>query len=95
MRRKFSEDLRLGKDTTDKIMGEYGRNIEKYKSNVWAKNAKAVKALLDMDDLKLNSSEIVGLSQQLEKIKAENDYLFKSSYIQPQIVKAASNTDVS
>ncbi|MCX7714849.1 MAG: phage scaffolding protein [Clostridia bacterium] len=165
MQRKFLEELGLEKDAIDKIMAEYGKDIEKHKSdvsvknteldaikaqldeanrqiqafremdidgikraaeeyrtklekaqtdsqkqiedlkfgyaldaaltNAKAKNAKAVKALLDMDGLKLNGDEIVGLSQQLEKIKAENDYLFESSDIQPQIVKAASNTDVS
>lgn len=43
------------------------------------KNVKAVKALLDMEGLKLNNGEIVGLKDQLDKIAADNDYLFESS----------------
>lgn len=44
-----------------------------------AKNSKAVRALLKSDDLKLaEDGSIVGLKDQLEKIKSENDYLFES-----------------
>ena len=43
-----------------------------------AKNTKAVKALLDMDGLKLNGGEIIGLKEQLAKVREENDYLFES-----------------
>ena len=48
------------------------------------KNAKAVKALLDMEGLKLNGNEIVGLKDQLDKIKAENDFLFGAAEDIPQ-----------
>lgn len=48
------------------------------------KNAKAVKALLDMDGLKLNNGEIVGLKDQLDKIVKENDYLFETNEPMPQ-----------
>lgn len=56
-------------------------------SGAKAKNAKAVKALLDMDGLKLNGGEIVGLSEQLTKLKLDNDYLFESEEATPSIVK--------
>lgn len=52
-----------------------------------AKNAKTVKALLDMDGLKLNDGKIIGLEEQLSQIKEENDYLFESDEPAPTIVK--------
>lgn len=52
-----------------------------------AKNTKAVKALLDMDGLKYNDEKIVGLDEQIEKLKADNDYLFESDKPAPKIVK--------
>lgn len=54
-----------------------------------AKNAKAVKALLDMDGLKFNDNDgkIVGLDEQLAQIKADNDYLFESDEPAPEFVK--------
>lgn len=54
-----------------------------------AKNAKAVKALLDMDSLKLNGEEIVGLKEQIEKVRAENSYLFESGEKAPEVVRPA------
>lgn len=50
-----------------------------------AKNAKAVKALLNIEGLKLtDEGAIVGLKEQLEKIKSENDYLFESETKPPK-----------
>lgn len=44
-----------------------------------AKNAKAVKALLENDLLKLaDDGSISGLKEQLEKIQSDNDYLFET-----------------
>lgn len=53
-----------------------------------AKSAKAVRALLDMNALKLNETDgsIVGLEDQIKKIKSENDYLFESDTPTPKIV---------
>ncbi len=53
-----------------------------------AKNAKAVKALLDMANLKLNEADgsIVGLDDQLKKIKEANDFLFEGEKADPKIV---------
>lgn len=42
-----------------------------------AKNTKAVKALLNSDEIKLDGDKLLGLDSQLEKLKAENDYLFE------------------
>lgn len=61
-------------------------------SGAKARNAKAVKALLNMDDLKLNDGKIVGLEEQLKQVKEENDYLFESEENIPRIVGATGNT---
>lgn len=52
-----------------------------------AKNLKAVRALLQMDALKLNEADgsILGLKEQIEKVKADNDYLFDSGEPAPQL----------
>lgn len=42
-----------------------------------AKNVKAVSALLNRDGLKLTDGAIVGLKEQLDKIKSENAFLFE------------------
>jgi hypothetical protein len=66
-------------------------------SSAKAKNAKAVQALLDAENLKYNDADgsIVGLNEQLEKIKADNDYLFESDTPTPQIVKGGNAPSVN
>jgi DNA repair exonuclease SbcCD ATPase subunit len=44
-----------------------------------AKNAKAVKALLDMDKVKLDGDQLLGLDDQLKAIKESDAYLFGES----------------
>ena len=56
-----------------------------------AKNVKAVRALLNEADLKLTDDGLVGLKEQLEKVKPENDYLFESDTATPKIVAGAAN----
>jgi hypothetical protein len=60
-----------------------------------AKNAKAVKALLNANDLKLSEDgSILGLDKQLETIKKDNDYLFESDTPQPKVVLGGQNKSV-
>jgi len=57
-----------------------------------AKNIKAVKALLQTDLLKLaDDGSISGLKDQLEKIKAENDFLFESDQPALKVVAGGQN----
>lgn len=44
-----------------------------------ARNSKAVKALLNMEGVKLEDDKLVGLSEQLEQLKTDSGYLFDSS----------------
>lgn len=45
-------------------------------TNAKAKNAKAVKALLDLTDAQLDGETIKGLDKQIEKLKESDAYLF-------------------
>lgn len=42
------------------------------------RNVKAVKALLDIDEIKLDGDKLLGLDGQLEALKESDDYLFQS-----------------
>lgn len=43
-----------------------------------SKNPKAVKALLNMENIKLDGDKLLGLDEQLEGLKKSDDYLFVS-----------------
>lgn len=43
-----------------------------------ARNPKAVKALLNADEIKLDGDKLLGLDAQLEAIKKDNDFLFEA-----------------
>lgn len=51
-----------------------------------ARNAKALKALLDIDVLKASKNQTDDINAAIEKVKAENDYLFESANPVPHIV---------
>lgn len=72
---KYEEAQNKSKEELEKLKFEH--KIESALSGAKAKNIKAVKALLDMEGLKLNGDEIVGLNEQLENIKKENSYMFE------------------
>lgn len=87
------------KETAEKAKADADKQISQMKfdyalsaalTGAKAKNAKAVKALLDMDGLKFNDGKIVGLDEQLVQIKADNDYLFESDEPAPEFVKGTN-----
>ena len=53
--------------------------LESALSGAKVKNAKAVKALLDSEKIKLDGNELVGLKEQLEALKTSDAYLFEST----------------
>jgi len=61
-----------------------------------AKNAKAVQALLSTDALKDANGEFIAerFTEQLEKIKSENDYLFADVKEPPKIITGGNNQSV-
>ena len=76
---------------------KFDHALESALSGAKAKNAKAVQALLNRDALKFNDADgsIVGLSEQLESIKKDNDYLFSDTTPPPTIVKGGNNQPIT
>ncbi|WP_199883939.1 phage scaffolding protein [Anaerosinus massiliensis] len=56
--------------------------IELMKNN--AKNSKAVKALLDLETVKIDGESVLGLKEQLDKLKESDAYLFESGEGKPR-----------
>jgi len=50
--------------------------LEKALTSAKAKNAKAVKALLDMEKVKLDGEQLLGLDDQLKELQKSDAYLF-------------------
>ena len=66
---------------------KFDHALESALTEARAKNPKAVKALLNFENLKLaEGGKIVDLDAQLKVIKEENDYLFESDQPVPKIV---------
>ncbi|MCL2618672.1 MAG: phage scaffolding protein [Defluviitaleaceae bacterium] len=64
-----------------KELAAYKKNsaVDLYITKVGAKNPKTVKALLDMDKIRLDGEDLLGLAEQCVAIKASDAYLFDSS----------------
>lgn len=69
---------------------EFARILETELQKAGAKNTKAVRALLDTEELALENGVISGLEKQLEKLKAECDYLFAGSGKKPKFTSGNS-----
>jgi hypothetical protein len=74
---------------------KFDHALESALTGAKVKNSKAVQALLSRDVLKLNEDgSILGLKEQLEKVKAENDYLFEDTKETPKIVTGGNSKSV-
>src|SRR5699024_3730440 len=83
---KYKTAKTEAEEELEKIKFEYA--IDKALGQAKARNTKAVKALLDLDNLKLTDDKILGLDEQLESIKKENNFLFEGEKKEvPTIVK--------
>ena len=83
------------KAATDLAKVKFDHALDSSLTSAKAKNAKAVKALLSTDTLKLNEDgTIAGLDDQLTKIKTENGYLFTDETKPPVIIKGGNNQPV-
>ncbi len=92
----LSERIKDLKEANEKAKASYTEEINRIKidsaveraiTSANAKNAKAVKALLDLSDAKLDSDgNIKGLSAQLDALKQSDGYLFNSD--KPEIAGA-------
>lgn len=64
-------------DSAKKIQDlKFDHIIENTLVSAKAKNVKAVKALLNLDALKLEGDKVVGIDEQLAALQKDNDYLF-------------------
>lgn len=50
-----------------------------------AKNNIAVKALLKMENIKMDNDKVIGLTEQIEELKKTSDYLFKVEEKAPEV----------
>lgn len=64
-------------------------------SSSGAKNAKAVKALLDLDSLKASKNQADDISKALEAVKTDNDYMFESKEPIKNPVRETNNPDIT
>ncbi len=64
-------------------------------SSSGAKNAKAVKALLDLDSLKASKNQADDISRALEAVKTDNDYMFESKEPIKNPVRETNNPDIT
>ncbi len=56
-----------------------------------AKNVTALKALLDMSAISMENGELNGLSEQIDRLKRENGYLFSEGGKKPEFTAAANS----
>lgn len=85
------------KDAADQLAAlKFDHALEGALTGARARNTKAVQALLQRDLLKLaDDGTISGLKEQLEKIQADNDYLFESEKPAPKVVAGGNNQQVT
>lgn len=55
---------------------KYDFALEKALAKAGAKSTKAVKALVDLEKVKLDGEDLIGLEEQVKSIQEEHDYLF-------------------
>lgn len=94
---KAEADAKAAKEEADtKITTlKFDHALESALSEAKAKNPKAVRALLNLNDLKQSEDgAIVGLAEQLEKVRTENDYLFESDEKTPKVVIGSQSKPV-
>lgn len=70
---------------------EFNSVLESAIGGAKAKNAKAVKAMLDIETLKASKNQSEDIRSALEKVKSENDYLFESGEPVQNPVASGSN----
>lgn len=83
------------KEYKDKIADmEFTSVLDTALSKSGAKNSKAVKALLDLDNLKTSKNQAEDIEKAIKDVKTENDYMFKSDEPFKNPVKNTGNTNI-
>ncbi|GEN48947.1 phage scaffolding protein [Ligilactobacillus pobuzihii] len=82
----LKQQIKSLEDTNKQVKDDYQAKLDQQAKDfkvenalvgAGAKNTKAVKALLDLDKVTVDGDNLKGLDDQLENVKAGNDYLFK------------------
>lgn len=71
---------------------EFSHALDSAISGYKAKNTKAVRALLDVEQLALEDGKIKGLDEQIQKIKEEENYLFEEEKSVPKFADKTAGT---
>lgn len=83
-----NEALKLKLNDLEGRLSDKDKEIEKVKfdykleskmKEVGAKNIKAIKALIDMEQVKLEDGELIGFDNQIETLKETDGYLFEDT----------------
>lgn len=74
---------------------EFSSVLDSAISKSGAKNAKAVKALLDLDTLKSSKNQAEDITKALESVKSENDFMFTSDEPFKNPVKDTGNPSIT
>lgn len=93
----LNDDLKR-KDTeyTQKIADmEFNSVLDGAINSSGAKNAKAVKSLLDLESLKASKNQADDINKALEAVKTENDYMFESKEPIKNPVRETNNPDIT
>ena len=77
---ELSNTIKSNQDAFDQKLAdmEFDSILDSAISGSGAKNAKAVKALLDIDALKSSKNQSEDIKAAIEAVKTDNDYMFKS-----------------
>jgi len=91
-KKKAEEAQQAGQQQVAQLRFDHA--LDRALADAKARNPRAVRALLNTDALKFNEADgsIVGLTEQLEKVKTENGYMFESATPDPQIVAGGQNS---
>jgi len=76
---QLKEDNKIAKEEYEEKLSQqtFNHKLENTLSNAKVKNVKAIKALLDMDTIKLDGDTLKGLDSQLDELKESDSYLFE------------------
>ncbi len=87
---KYEKDTKKLSDSLKNA--EFNYQLELLIRDEKPKNTKALKALIDLDKLSYENGVISGFSEQIEKLKKEESYLFDSGTL-PQFTRPVSSAD--
>jgi hypothetical protein len=85
---KFEQAERDSQAKLDKL--QFDHALDRALTSAKAKNSKAVRAMLTEDVLKLDGEKILGLDDQIEKLKKSDAYLFEDDNKTPHITAKTS-----